>query len=225
MSEIDEEVMRSEACPRAFRMMVWAFLCLLPFRFSVGSGAEVEIPPDAMGWLVFLIAFGWLAGLHPMVPRLRRLAILALILCLPRVVSLNVDRDLWRAVYGALWAMSMIAGVLLVWKLCELVAALAVQADRPAIQRSAMHRRLLYLLNVPLALYALVAAAFQEPAVADNMASLAGVFVGALLIKLIPCAIILSMMGLMGSAARMCEAARTGPTQSGEGEEAPQPES
>ncbi len=201
MSEINAEAMQSKACRRAFAAMMWAFqfwVVLPPLHLA--RGTTIEPLPDAVGWLIFLIALRAIAGLDPGVRQLRRLAVAGLVLCVPRVVRFQPSEILWQHIYLLLSAAGSVVAVVFVWKLCSLIADMAERADKRSLAQSARFGRWLY----PMAsvfLYWFICRMIplhlrDVPALTKAIVMYGILFIFA--------AVICAMMGLMASVARMC---------------------
>ncbi|GAG09971.1 unnamed protein product, partial [marine sediment metagenome] len=138
MSGLNAEVMSSGQCVRAFRRAVWGFLFFLPFQMRPsGADMTIEILPDALAWGILLFAMNPIAGLHPVVVRLRRLAAAGLFLSLPRVVSFHPAQAAWACLYLVVCVLGAVVAVLFVWQLCDLIAEMAAHAENNAVRRNA----------------------------------------------------------------------------------------
>lgn len=175
--------------------MVWAFLFLLPLRVALAKkDMLVEVLPDAVGWLIFLIALRGLTNLHASVRVLRRLALLGLVVGIPRVVGFRQSEMPWEHLYRLLQAAGAIVALVFVARLCGLVGEMAEHADRTSVRDSARLRLWLYLVGVLLPFCGLFLA---DPSGITFVAVQGAMFLYiAITISL--------MMGLMAITARMC---------------------
>ena len=200
MAERGVEVMRSRPCQRAFIAMMWAFLFLLPLpAVKVGPRVSLEILPDAIGWLLFAAALGTVRDLQPEVRALRRLALVGLVICVPRLLRFHEAVPPWQHVYRLLQLGAAAVAVAFAWRLCRLVADVGARADSPSLKANAKMRFWLYAAGVPLLLAGRFPAEFGRRLFGElgGWLTLAAIFIYiAITVSL--------MMGLMASVARMC---------------------
>ena len=192
----------------------------------MGPSVSLEILPDAIGWLLFAAALGTVRDLHPEVRALRRLALVGLVICVPRLLRFHEAVPPWQHVYRLLQLGGAAVALVFAWRLCRLVADMAMQADRPSLKTSADLRLWLYAGGVLL----LLAGAMLPRLSLRLFGEVHGLFIVASLAAMFTyIAITVSlMMGLMASVARMCvrlerehqEAAEEG-TEQGQGQEPP----
>jgi len=185
----------------------------------VGSGFYLSFLPDAVGWLLFAIALGMVGDLHPGVRALRRLAVVGLIVCLPRLLRFHEREVPWEHVYRFLQAGAAAVAVIFAWRLCRLVADMGMRADRPSLKANAELRFPLYVAGVLMLFVGKFPAELSRELFGDvgGWLALAAMFVYiAITISL--------MMGLMASVARMCvrlerehQGAAEGGTEQGQG--------
>ncbi len=202
MFEVDPDIVRTDRCAAAFRRMAWAFVFFLDFRVGIDN-VHVDVLPDLIGWLLTASALTALLDLSPAVKGLRTLAHWLVFLSLFDVVEFGIP--VWRSGHVTTWVslgaplgvISTILNIVLIWRLCGLIMAMAEAVEDPGIWERADSRRRLYL-----AFTVLLAAAgvmsFAVPAFA-MVAVIAGLPVGVIVFCL--------MMGLMNGTANMCRGA------------------
>jgi hypothetical protein len=187
--------------------MGWAFLFLgISIGPSFRLGNEnflIDLLPDFVGYLMIAAAANRLVLLHRRARGVRNLALLLAYLAVPTAVQYTVvtsqsgNLTTWKA---PLWPLTTALGLfelVLVWRLCGLVADLARRAGDGATERRARARRVAYV-----AFKALLAAGLAWALVSPNPGLIVGVAIAALGIGLV---LIGLMMGLMRRAARMAE--------------------
>ena len=195
MPEIDPELIRSATCRRAFRLMMWGFLFLMPQLVPVQQ--VWPILPLLAGWALVFAGLSWVRGLHPSADRLRLLAAVAFFLGVSRAAVAALSGDLSKtegAILYALFAVSVLVAVCFVHGLCRLVGAMAAHAGSKAVAKDAAYRPWLYLIAAFLPCLQL--------ALPDEGGWLAA---GVVVVVLFCIAVVASlMMGLMASTTRMC---------------------
>jgi len=203
MADRGVEVMRSRGCQRAFVAMMWAFLFLLPLpAVKAGPSVSLEILPDVIGWLLFAAALRTVRDLHPEVRALRRLALVGLVVCLPRLLRFHEAVPPWQHVYRLLQTGGAAVAIVFAWRLCRLVGDMAARAGRPSLKASAEFRFWLYTAGLVL----LCSGNFLPDLSRRVFGEVHGLFiVGVLAAMFTYIAITISlMMGLMAGVARMC---------------------
>jgi hypothetical protein len=146
MPDADAAMPEAAARRRCLRLIFWAFLFFLPFRWPLAGGAlMLQALPDAAGWLLVLIGLGLVRRLDGRFERPRLPALAGLLIALPRTVQYHEHMAPWLHVYYALTVAAAAAAGLFVWRLCALVRELAEEADDAPLAEAARLRRSLYL--------------------------------------------------------------------------------
>jgi hypothetical protein len=189
-----------------FGSMFWAFLFLgLSLRLTLTLGREsfmIDLLPDFIGYLLIASGANRLLGLHPKARGIRNLAMVLTFLALPDAVQYRID--LWQSGNATYWfaptfpltIVTSILDVVLVWKLCGLIADVARQAFVARTEQAALSRRVYYVVLKVLSL-AVVSLVFVAPLLIIP-AVIGGVVLGIIVMCL--------MMGLMRQAERLCAA-------------------
>jgi hypothetical protein len=141
----------------AFGRLFWAFLFLGvtvgPTVTVGGDQFTIDLLPDFVGYLLIASAANRLLPLGPQARSIRNLALALNFLALPGCVQYHMDLAKAGDMISfllPLFALGLVVAVLdmvLVWKLCGLVAALARDADARRTEASALSRRKLYVLG------------------------------------------------------------------------------
>ncbi len=189
MPEIDPKLIRSATCRRAFRLMMWGFLFLMPLAVP-----KTNVRPEVLGWVFMIVALRGIRGLHPDVGRLTKLAVAALVLSAAELAAIRFVPESGLRLALAVHIGTAAVAVTFVWKLCVLVADMAAHAGSRAVAKDASYRPWLYLISAVVPFMALV-----RPA-GGGVGSL-GVAMVAVLFAV---CVISMMMGLMVTTARMC---------------------
>lgn len=187
---------------RAFRVMVWAVICFIPVRASAGS-AIVEIPPDALGWLLFIVALRMVDGSQRVTKRLRSLAVVGLVLSVPRIVAPAEASMAVRSAYLVLYGAGAAAAAGFVWRVCNLIAEAAERGGDLRLRTYAERMRLVYLTNAFLLPLAVAYAWGTEPPVAHSLRALLQILVLQTALLPLPCLIVALLAILMLRTARM----------------------
>jgi hypothetical protein len=190
----------------AFRRMGWAFLFL---GISVGPsfrlGHEnflIDVLPDFVGYLMIATAANRLVPLHHRARGVRNLALLLVYLSIPTVIQYTVvtaqigNVTTWKA---PLWPLTVVVGLfelVLVWRLCGLVADLARRVGDAGIEGQAQTRRVVYVL-----LKILLTGGLMFVLVSPSSELIIGGVIASLVVGLLLLGL---MMGLMWRAERMC---------------------
>src|SRR5262249_13292485 len=189
-----------------FARMFWAFLFLgIRFRLTWSVGRQqfmIDLLPDFIGYLLIAAGANRLLGLHAQARGIRNLAMVLTFLALPDAVQYRIDLGqsnnvtYWITATFPLAIITSILDIVLMWKLCGLIADVARQATVTRTESCALVRRSFYLFLKLLGLVMLglvfVAPLLIIPAV------IAGVVLGI--------AVMCLMMGLMRQAERLCAA-------------------
>lgn len=202
MIEVNVEIIRTQRCAAAFQSMFWAFVFFLDFRLGVNN-VHVDVLPDLIGWFMIASALTSILDLSRVVPTLRTLSYWLLFLSLFDVIEIRIPMTqsgnvtTWISPTFFLSTISTILDILLIWKLCGLIMAMAATVDGATIWRRADFRRKLYVSCAVLLSIAVLISFAVPPFV------LVAVVVG------LPVSIIVFclMMGLMSGTARMCRGA------------------
>ena len=196
----------AERYASGFARMFWAFLFLgISFRLTWTLGRQqfmIDLLPDFIGYLLIAAGANRLLGLHAKARGIRNLAMVLTFLALPDAVQYRIDLGrsgnvtYWITATFPLAIITNILDIVLVWKLCGLIADVARQASVTRTEYCALVRRSYYLFLKLLGLAALglvfVAPLLIIPAV------IVGVVLGI--------AVMCLMMGLMRQAERLCAA-------------------
>ncbi|KPK65461.1 MAG: hypothetical protein AMK73_02900 [Planctomycetes bacterium SM23_32] len=185
MAEVNTELMRSRACERSFRVMMWGFLFLLP--------VPLKWQPDIGTWILLLAGLFAISALHEVVRHLQMIAAVGLALWVPRAILPHVAVAHQQAVMLLLYAATWVVAFVFVWRLCGLVAQMALKASADSVAQGARWRRWVPL--IPLLLVALTPIA-RKAQLPD--AVIIAVFVLAALVT------VCALMGLMSTTARLC---------------------
>lgn len=202
MVEVNIEIIRTERCAAAFQRMFWAFLFFLDFRLGINS-VHVDALPDLIGWLIIASALTTIPDLSPVVPTLRTLSYWLLFLSLFDVIEIRIPMTqsgnvtAWISPTFFPGIISTVLDILLIWKLCGLIMAMAAAVDSTTICQRADFRRKLYVSFAVLFTIA-VLISFAVPPLA---------FVAAIVGLPITIIVFCLMMGLMNGTANMCRGA------------------
>src|SRR5262249_54509201 len=189
-----------------FARMFWAFLFLgISFRLTWTLGRQqfmIDLLPDFIGYLLIAAGANRLLGLHAKARGIRNLAMVLTFLALPDAVQYRIDLGqsgnvtYWITPTLPLAIITSILDIILVWKLCGLIADIARQVSVTRTEMCALVRRSYYLFLTLLGLVSL-GLAFVAPALIIP-AVIVGVILGI--------AVMCLMMGLMRQAERLCAA-------------------
>lgn len=199
---IDEDVIRSESCARAFGHMFWAFIFFFDLRLTVDN-LSIDILPDFIGWTMMATALTWILDLSPRVRGLRGLAILLAILALFDFIQLRAPAHrspgvpIYISPVSPVLFLLFILDIVFFWKLCGLIMDMATIVESRIIRERAEFRRRLYVGYAVL----LVSGTLTAFLVRSST-----IF---LILVTVPLAIVLFvlMMGLMAGTKRMCRQA------------------
>lgn len=199
MKDTDARTPEWKSCRQGFLLMVWGFLFLLQLPPVRLGGTSLQLP-NAVGWVFALLALHKLRGAMPV----RRLAVVAacgLVLSIPLlggVVEVGSPASLWA------FAGIGTAAVILAWRLCGLVRGIARVLDRKDVARRAVLCRSVYFLNFGVLLLHPLLPLMSR---AGAKSLLYGVLAIGILGLVAPAYVTMMIMGLMGTAARMCSLA------------------
>ena len=180
-------LLTAPATARAFRIMMWGYLCFLPL---------ISAYVDAAGWLALL------AGLRLLrLPRRAALGWIAaagLLLSASRLIIYRMPKQPPMA-YTALCIISLALSAVFLWLLCDTVLSLADLAGKRVVRAQTLTRRWLYILQVvlPLLLILIVRLATTDIARLTLWA----------VIVLLGTAVTTLVLALLANVARMCAAA------------------
>jgi hypothetical protein len=188
----------------AFGRLSWAFLFLGvtvgPTVTVGGDQFAIDLLPDFVGYLLIASAANRLLPLGPQARSIRNLAWALNFLAIPgcvqyrRVLAKAGDMTSFLSPLFALGVVVSVLDMVLVWKLCGLVADLARHADARRTEESALSRRALYVL-VKVLFAGCVLVALLSP----------GLLVAAVVVALaLGVTLMALMMGLMKQAQRIC---------------------
>ena len=202
MIEVNIEIIRTERCAAAFQWMFRAFVFFLDFCLSVNN-VHVDLLPDLIGWLMIASALTTIPDLSRVVPTLRTLSYWLLFLSLFDVIEIRIPMmqtgnvTTWMSPAFFLGIISMILDILLIWKLCGLIMAMAAAVDSTTIWQRADFLRKLYVSFAALLSIAVLISFAVPPFV------FIAVVVGLPVALIVMCL----MMGLMIGTANMCRGA------------------
>jgi hypothetical protein len=138
-----------------FRKMFWGFLFIgVSFRISITIGNErvaVDLLPDFIGYLLIAVGADRLLALHSSARWIRNLALLLSFLAIPECVEYyptihRVDGLFYAfSPYFAWGALVSVLDIVLVWKLCGLIADVTKDAVVVHTADCARTRRVLYI--------------------------------------------------------------------------------
>lgn len=178
--------------------MFWAFLFFIDFRIGFDN-VHIDVLPDFVGWVLFAAALGSISDLSPRVRGLRSMALWLVVLSLFEVVEIRLPIssgtvNTWMSPFFPIGMIATILGIVFIWKLCELIMAMAEVTGNAMLHDQADFRRKLYAgLMVALALF------FPVALLAPPLAVVAVVVAFPLSII-----VFILMMGLMSSTEKMC---------------------
>src|SRR5215831_17724926 len=122
-----------------FARMFWAFLFLgISIRLTWTFGRQqfmIDLLPDFIGYLLIAAGADRLLGLHPKARGIRNLALVLTFLAMPDAVQYRIDLGqsgnvtYWITATLPLAIVTSILDIILVWKLCGLIADVAQQAS------------------------------------------------------------------------------------------------
>ncbi|MHC4591648.1 MAG: hypothetical protein ACYS8L_03010, partial [Planctomycetota bacterium] len=184
MASIDQVVMRSPSCRRAFLAMMWGLLFFLPLPV-------LRVFPDIIGWVLLLVACRSVRRLHPASRRLMSLPLIGIALWLGRAAVLQTEASAGESIGFALYIATWAVLALFIWRTCTVIGEMAESANTDSVKRNARWERWLCLVAL-----ALLAVSIPIPAGPD-------VIVAGLFLVFTAC-MISALMGLMASTARMC---------------------
>ncbi|MHC5033961.1 MAG: hypothetical protein ACYTFZ_02890 [Planctomycetota bacterium] len=184
MASIDEVVMRSPSCRRAFLAMMWGLLFFLPLPI-------LRVFPDIVGWVLLLVACRSVRRLHPASRRLMSLPLIGIALWLGRVAALQSEASAGESIRFALYVATWTVLALFIWRVCTVIGEMAERANTDSVRRNAKWERWLCLVALAL----LVVSIPMPPDLEVVVAALFLVFTACM---------ISALMGLMASTARMC---------------------
>jgi hypothetical protein len=192
-----------------FSRLFWAFPFLaITIGPVVTLGSErfvIDLLPDFLGYALMAAGAHRLARLHGGARSIRNLALLLNFLALPLCIQYQVQTGqagnvtYWLAppVFWPFWVIVPLLDLVVVWKLCGLVADLGRWTNDWQTVQVALSRRSLYVL-IRLLTLAGVAVALVMPA---SVGLIIGVVVVTVLLGII---LLCLMMGLMSRARRIC---------------------
>ncbi len=205
MSELDQRSTSSEWYAGGFARMFWA-IPFLAFRVgpTITIGKElfvIDLPPDPLGYLLVVAGANRLLGLHVRARSVRNLALVLSYLSILTVIQYWVVGDQVGTVTHfstPLWPLSAAVdflGLVMVWRICGIVADLARRAGVGRTERAARNRRMLYATLTILAWGGGAYVLLKSP---EQLMPAVGVylFFGLILVCL--------LMGLMSQARRVC---------------------
>jgi hypothetical protein len=198
---MNRDVLYSEKCSRAFRTLILAVLFFLPIRWQSpdARGLGVELFPDAVGWLLIILALGRIPGLHPAVRATKPRAVAGLLLAIPRVV--HPVSGIGKYSYIVLCALGGILAFGCVWRLCTIAREAGEDMGDPVLVRHARKVRWVFGVNALLPTLSLL----MQDILPTNLPSLGVVYA-----VLIACALSVSLtMRFMARMSRACTAAPT----------------
>jgi hypothetical protein len=175
--------------------MMWGFLFLVPSQVPLAGGKlALDILPDALGWTMLVTSLGVMLGLHPDVRKLRIIGAVGVLIHIPRVVAFQPTQPPWQHLYLGLYVAGLAVALVFVWMLCGTIAAVASGVKARSIARGARWRRWLYIVPPCLLAVGLKLPEHKLPVY--------------LLFMLSSICVVSLLMGLMASAARLCEHVR-----------------
>jgi hypothetical protein len=193
MAEVNAELMRSRACERSFRFLMWGFLFLLPVP------VPLSWQPDVLAWILMVAGLFAVTGLHAEVRRLQVMAAIGLALWFPRFVLPYTGVPRQDGIVLLLYAASWVVVFVFVWRLCGLVTRMALKAGADSLAQGSAWRRWTPL--APLIVLALSPLA--------GKAELVGGLVAGIALMLSGLVVVLALISLMATTARLCAQLRT----------------
>ena len=155
MLEINPDAIRTNRCAVAFQRISWACLFLIDIRIGINdvyhNDIHLDLLPDFIGWLMIVSALKKILDLSSVIRRLQQLTYWVLFFSLFDVFEFriliaqtgNVTR--WISATFFITIISMILEIIIIWKLCELIKAMATTVHNNTIRQQAMLCRKLYL--------------------------------------------------------------------------------
>jgi hypothetical protein len=207
MGLLDQDMIHSEPCIRAFERIFWAFLFFFDFRLGVNN-VHVDIIPDFIGWILMASALGWILELHSEIKGIRTLSHWLILLSIFDLIEIRMPANragqisCWTAPMFLIGILTLILSLIAIWRLCGVIVDMAAEVGSTLIRERADFRRRLYV-GFTIAVYVAAGICYVLPPLVFPL-----VFVALPLAIIIICL----MMGLMKATANMC---RQDSTQSG----------
>jgi hypothetical protein len=193
------EMIHSDLCIRAFERMFWPFLFFIDFRIGMNN-IHIDILPDFIGWILIVIALGWIIKLHSDIKFIRSLAYWLVFLSIFDLVEIQIPlKKAGSFTYSIspLFFVGIISAVLtiiVIWKLCGVIMEMADAVNNTIIRDQAEFRRKLYIFFTIFILFFALISFIIPPLI------LIAVVVGLPLAIVVFCL----LMGLMRGTANMC---------------------